>query len=146
MKWKSVAIDGTGESLIYPANEGLGVASETPTAVTDLTGVDSGKTIYLNAAEGFAIGLPTLAAGLKFKFVVGAAFATTDFTIVASTNVIQGGAIVNSVFVPAVTENTISFVATAETIGDYVELECDGTNWIVSGVGAAAGAITFTAP
>jgi hypothetical protein len=146
MKWKSQVIDGSGESFVVPANEGLGIASLTPTATGALTGLDSGKTIYLDAAEGFELTLPALTAGLKYKFVVGAVFATTNFTIVAATNVIQGGAIVNSVFVPAANENTISFVATAETIGDYIELECDGTNWYASGLGAAAGSITFTAP
>ena len=90
--------------------------------------------------------MPALQEGLYFRFKVGAVFATTDFTVVSSTDVIQGGAIVNSVFVPAANENTISFVATAESVGDYVDLECDGTNWLASGVGALAGSITFTAP
>jgi hypothetical protein len=146
MKWKSVATDGQGGTFVVPANEGLGIATSTPTGSTSLVAKDSGKTVYLDAAEGFDISLPTLAAGLKYKFVVASAFATTAFTVAASTNVIQGGAIVNSVYVPAVNENTISFVATAETVGDYVEVECDGTNWYVNGVGALAGSITFTAP
>ena len=118
----------------------------TPTAATTLTKADSGKTIMLNAAAGFAITLPAPVAGLKFNFVVGAAFATTNFTVVSVGNIIQGGADVNSTFVPAANENTISFVATAETIGDYVELVSDGTNYLANGVGAAAGSITFTAP
>jgi hypothetical protein len=146
MKWKSQAISGTGRTFIVPANEGLGVVQDTPTATNTLDISDSGKTIILNAAEGFAINLPGVQAGLKYKFLVGAVFATTNFTVVAPANKIQGGAVVNSTFVPAVDENTISFVATAETIGDYVELECDGTNWIASGNGALAGSITFTAP
>jgi len=36
-------------------------------------------------------------------------------------------------------------VATAETVGDYVEVYSDGTNFYAYGIGAAAGAITFTA-
>lgn len=147
MKWKSQAIDGTGETVIVPANEGLGVAGSTPTAAVTLTPADSGKTVFLNAAAGFAITLPAPAAGLKYKFLVGAAFATTNFTVVTDSgyNVIQGGAIVNSTFIPAADEDTINFVATAETVGDYVVIESDGTNWLAEGVGAAAGAITFTA-
>lgn len=147
MKWKSQVIDGTGETVIVPANEGLGVAGVTPTVAVVLTPSDSGKTVFLNAAEGFAITLPAPAAGLKYKFLVGAAFATTNFTIVTNSgaNVIQGGAIVNSAFVPAANEDTITFVATAETIGDYVVLESDGTNWFSEGVGSLAGSITFTA-
>jgi len=121
---------------------------EVISAAQTLTGEDSGKTFTLNAAAGVAVTLPTVATsqGFKAKFITAAAFATTNFTIVAASNVIQGGAIVNSVYVPAVNENTISFVATAETIGDVIELECDGTNWYVNGVGALAGSITFTAP
>jgi hypothetical protein len=146
MKWLSKVIDGSGESFVVPANEGLGSASSTPTAAATLTAADSGKDVYLDATAGFAITLPTVTAGLKYKFIVGSAFATTNFTIVAATNVIQGGAVVNSTFVPAVDENTISFVATAETVGDYIELSSDGTNWYASGNGALAGSITFTAP
>ena len=146
MDFVSKAIDGSGKTFSVPGNEGLGVAVETITGVITLAADQSGKTLVLNAAEGVAVTLPALAAGLKYKFVVGAVFATTAWTVVASTNVIQGGAIVNSVNIPAVNENTISFVATAETVGDYVEIECDGTNWYATGIGFAAGGITFTAP
>ena len=115
-------------------------------AARTLTKADSGKVFILKAAAGVAVTLPTPIAGFKAKFVVGLAFATTNFTVVASTNVIQGGADVNSTFVPAANENTISFVASAETLGDYVEITSDGTNFYVNGVGTATGAITFTAP
>jgi hypothetical protein len=129
--------DGKSHSLI-----------EVVTGAQTLTVEDSGKTFILRAAAGAAIALPavTAAIGFKAKFITGLAFATTNFTIVSTTNVIQGGAIVNSTYVPAVNENTISFVATAETVGDVIELECDGTNWYANGVGALAGSITFTAP
>lgn len=33
-----------------------------------------------------------------------------------------------------------------ETIGDYIEISSDGTNFYAYGIGAAAGGITFTAP
>lgn len=146
MKWFSKSLSD-GNSFSVPANEGLGSAQMTPTAATTLTAADSGKTILLNAAAGFAITLPAAVAGLKYKFLTAAAFATTAFTIVTDSgdNVIQGGAIVNSVFVPAADEDTITFSASAETVGDYVELESDGTNWLCNGVGAAASSIAFTA-
>lgn len=120
--------------------------SLTPTAAVTLTAIQSGTNVFLNAAVGFAITLPAPAAGLNFTFTVAAAFATTNFTVITPTaNIIFGNANVNSTLVPADAEDTISFVATAETIGDYVRVWSDGTNWYVEGIAAAAGGITFTA-
>ncbi len=111
-----------------------------------LTSSDSGGMFVLNATAGKVLTLPSVAVdGFNCKVIVGAAFATTNFTVVSPTAKIQGGAIVNSVFVPAVDENTISFVASAESVGDYIEIVSDGTNYYVSGVGALAGSVTFTA-
>ena len=119
---------------------------ETLTGATTLTAEDSDKSFYLNAAAGAQITLPAVAtsAGFRFRFTVAALFATTAWTIKAATNKIQGGVIVNSVNVPGADENTITFAHAADTIGDFVELNCDGTNWYVSGLGTAAGAITLT--
>lgn len=130
-----------------PAEGGGQIAiSEDITAAKTLTEEDSGKVFSLKAAEGVAITLPALERGLEYEFIVGLAFITSNWTVVSATNVIQGGANVNSVFVPASNENTISFVATAEALGDKIKLSCDGTNWYADGVGAGAGSITFTAP
>jgi hypothetical protein len=120
---------------------------ETLTGATTLTAEDSGKSFSLNAAAGAQITLPAVAtsAGFRYRFTVAALFATTAWTIKAATNKIQGGVIVNSVNVPGADENTITFAHAADTIGDFVELNCDGTNWYVFGLGTAAGAITLTA-
>ena len=119
---------------------------ETLTGATTLTAEDSDKSFILKAAAGAQITLPAVAtsAGFRFRFTVGQLFATTAWTIKAATNVIQGGVIVNSTNVPGADENTITFSASADTIGDFVELNCDGTNWYVFGLGTAAGAITLT--
>jgi hypothetical protein len=119
---------------------------ETLTGATTLTAEDSGKSFSLNAAAGAQITLPAVAtsAGFRYRFTVAALFATTAWTIKAATNKIQGGVIVNSVNVPGADENTITFSASNDTIGDFVELNCDGTNWYVFGLGTAAGAITLT--
>lgn len=136
-------IDSNGNKVPFENGGELKKTVDVTEAVT-LRVEDSGVIFSLNAAAGVAITLPAVQAGLNYKFVTKAAFATTDFTVVAASSVIQGGAIVNSVFVPAANENTVSFVSTAETLGDYIEIESDGTNWYVNGVGAAAGSITFT--
>lgn len=128
--------------------DGVGIINGTGTlaAATTLTAADSGKTYFLSAAAGAAITLPAPAANLKFKFIVTLAFTTTDWTIVtnASANVIYGAVDVNSTLVLGAAEDTISFVATAETVGDWVTVESDGTNWYVNGVGQAVGGITLT--
>jgi hypothetical protein len=116
---------------------------------TSLTADDHGKVISIAAAAGAQVDLPAVAdisAGFKVKFTVGQAFATSDWTIVSATNVIQGHAIVDGAHVAASNENTISFVATADSVGDFVEVEFDGTNFIAFGSGVSAGSITFTAP
>jgi len=133
----------TRGTTIYGVKEQVN-ATTTLAVATTLTNSDSGKVFTLSASAGKAITLPSVAVdGWNAKFVIGAVFATTNFTVVAPTAIIQGGAIVNSVFVPASNETTISFVATAETIGDYVNIVSDGTNYYIDGVGALAGSITF---
>jgi hypothetical protein len=120
---------------------------ETVAVATTLTAKDSGKVLILKAAAGAQITLPAVAtsAGLRFKFIVGQLFATTDWTVKALSTAIEGSVLVNGAHVAGVDENTISFVASAESIGDFVELVCDGTNWYVNGSGVSAGAITLTA-
>ena len=133
----------TRGTTVYGANE---IVVDTIAAARLLTQFDSGKEFTLSAAAGAQVTLPSVAKkGFKAKFTIGAAFATTNWTIKSLTNIIQGNADVNSTIVPASNENTISFVATAETIGDFVEIYSDGTNFYVDGIGAAAGSITFTA-
>lgn len=135
----------TRTSIIY-GTESEAKDTQTLSLATTLTASDSGKVITLSASTGKVITLPSVAIdGFNLKVIVGANFATTNFTIVSPTAVIQGGAHVNSTFVPAANENTISFVASAETVGDYIELVSDGTNYYVNGFGASAGSITFTA-
>ena len=118
---------------------------EAVTGAVTLTAEDSGKVLILKAAAGAQIALPKVneSLGLRFKFVVGLAFATTNWTVFGES--IQGSVIVNGAHVTGVDENTISFVASAEHIGDFVELVCDGTNYYVNGSGVSAGSITLTA-
>lgn len=134
-----------GESLTIPI-DGVGKNVETIAAAITLTADDSGKEFILTAAAGAAITLPSPISGWNAKFRTGSAFATTNWTIVSATDVIEGYAAVNYATVVAANENTISLVATAETIGDYVEIVSDGTSFLVSGVGNTTGSITFTAP
>ncbi len=125
---------------------------EVLSAAATLTGEDNGKTFILDAAAGATITLPALDYNLRFKFVVGAAFATTNWIIdSAEGDNINGiisdmGATVAGV--PAAGEDQINFVASAETVGDWVELVSDYANsqWLVSGACSANGGITATDP
>lgn len=118
---------------------------DTITAAKTVRNDETGTSFVLNAAAGVAVTLPAAEAGLNYKFVVGAVFATTNWTVVAPANVIEGHALVAGAPVAAANENTISFVSTAESVGDYVDLISDGTSWFVSGSAVLAGGITFTA-
>jgi hypothetical protein len=118
---------------------------QTLAAAATLTAADSGTTYILKAAEGKTITLPALKSGINFKFIVGSAFDTTDWIIdSAEGDNIEGLLIVDGDAVVAAGEDQINFVNSAETVGDHVELICDGTNWYVTGAGNADGSITVT--
>jgi hypothetical protein len=120
---------------------------QTLTAAATLTAADSGTTYILKAAQGKTITLPALKSGVHFKFIVGSAFASTNWIIdSAEGDNIEGLLIVNGASVVAEGEDQINFVNSEETVGDYVSLSCDGTNWFVSGAGNLAGSITVTDP
>lgn len=119
------------------------------TGATTLTNADSGKVCIMNATDGATITLPTLEDGVWFKFVVGATFANTDWVVdSAEGDNINGTVVVNGASVVAAAEDQINFIATAETVGDWIEIIADetGAQWLVNGVGAAAGSITATDP
>jgi len=116
--------------------------AEVVAAANTLLASESGKTSYLNLAGGFASALPAPAAGLKYKFVVSVA-PTTNYTVVATGAVIEGAVDVNSTLVLAANETTITFAANTAIVGDWVEVESDGTSWFLSGMSGAIGGITL---
>ena len=121
-------------------------------AATTLAVTDSGKTCYLDAAAGATVTLPALAAGLSFRFQVSAPFATTNWVIDSAEGDNINGIIADMGSTVAVVvasgEDQINFVASAETIGDYVDLiaDTDNSQWIVTGMCGANGGITATDP
>jgi len=126
----------------------VNTVAETVTAAKVLTNADNGKVFILNAAAGVAVTLPAPKAGLKYTFVIGANFATSNWVVGtnAAAAVIQGTMLVAGAAVPGVNEKQINFVNSAEALGDYAYVVSDGTNWFVFGVGNTAGSITLTAP
>ena len=125
---------------------------EVISAAQTLTAADSGKVFILDAAAGATVTLPALEEGLNFKFIVGAAFATSNWVIASAEGDNINGIIADMgstvAGVPAAGEDQINFVNSAETVGDFVEFVCDYANsqWLVSGMCAANGGITATDP
>ena len=117
--------------------------TETLTGAYSVEHADSGKTFFLNAANGAAISMPALKAGAHYKFVVAAAFATSDWVITPSdADKLEGCLTVNGAAVDVDAADTITFELGAENIGDFVEITCDGSSWFVTGVGLNASSIT----
>lgn len=116
--------------------------AETVAAANTILASESGKTFFLGLAGGFASTLPAPAAGLKFKFVVSVA-PTTAYTVTATAAVIEGAVDVNSTLVLGANETTITFAANTAIVGDWVEVESDGTSWFLNGMSGAIGGITL---
>jgi|TARA_R110000851_G_scaffold17202_3_gene54918 hypothetical protein len=143
MEFTKVNNDGTG---VPSESRGFVNSGEILTAdTTQLRIEDSGKVFMLDIGGG-NINLPTgLVYGVNYEFELNVAN-TSDWLIISSTNIIQGYVSVNYATIPASNESTITFANGSAIAGDKFRLFCDGTSWILNGVGSAAGAITATAP
>jgi hypothetical protein len=129
LRWQLIAGDAAGGGV---------QAAEAMTALGTLTAADSGKTIFLNAAAGFAVTLPAPALGLRFKFVVMAAPSGGSYTVVTagSPDQILSGRVITSQDAggsgdseDAGTGTTITFVDGQAVVGDTAVVECDGTSY-----------------
>ena len=130
--------------------KGVVQLSETTTAVDVLTAQQCGETIFLNNATGYLTTLPIPSAGCYFKVVLVTLLTSGDHTVAtnASANIIIGG--VNELEVDTADDgpsstvgDLITFVGSAETLGDYVELISDGTSWFLNGQTTLDGGITI---
>ena len=96
---------------------------KTITGAETLKPTDSGKLCVLDAAAGATVTLPALADGLVFEFVVGSAFATSNWVIDSAEGDNINGAIADMGTTVAVVvasgEDQVNFVASDETIGDH---------------------------
>ena len=118
--------------------------TETLTGAYSVEHADSGKTFFLNAAEGAAISMPALKAGANYKFVVAAAFDTSDWVVTPSdAGKLEGSLVVAGDAVTVAAGNSFTFELGAENVGDFVEVTCDGSTWFVNGVGLTGSSITI---
>ena len=98
-----------------------------------------------------AITLPSVATmgdGWNCRFIIGTAFATSDWVITATAAVLKGG--INELEVDTsddgpstVGGTTITLELGAETVGDYVDLMCDGTSIFFRGQSKLDGCVTL---
>ena len=99
------------------------------------------------ASAGVTVTLPAVESGLNFRFVVANAFDTSNYIIdSAEGDNIDGILVVNGASVAASGEDQINFVASAESVGDFIDIWSDGSKWYVWGIGNSAGSITATDP
>ena len=120
----------TGASTI---SGGLLQSASTTAAAQTLTAAQSGRTLIIQTT-GAAYTLPAVTnSGAHYKFIVGQAFSTNAVVTSAEGDNIEGGLTVNSLAVPCVGEDVITFVAASEELGDWVEVMSDGTSWHIVG-------------
>jgi hypothetical protein len=110
----------------------------TPAASTTLTVAQSGSTFNLGTA-GVNLTLPAVAssAGVKYKFVISAAFATDNITVTsAEGDNIEGSLLVAGAVVDCDANDVITSVADGENLGDFWEIFSNGTKWFIGQSGA----------
>lgn len=121
---------------------------EVVTATNVILAEETGTTFYLSALAGFESTLPTVAAGLRFRFVVKTAPTSNGYTItgapadVISGTISSGGVAAGANSVDAALTDNVIFVANQAAVGDWVEFESDGALWYVRGATALLAGIT----
>ena len=128
-----------------PRDAKISVVSAAKTVRDD----ETGTTFILDAAVGYAITLPAIATGLHYEFIVGAAFATSDWVISsAEGDNINGIIVVNGASIPAADEDNVTFELAAESVGDYVRFIADSDNsqWLVYGIANSAASVSANDP
>ena len=106
------------------------------------------------AGTGFNVNLPAPAKGLYFKFMLAApSIASNANAAITITSTSDGTSAANlmvgHVNVNGAPQNVvagvdiITFVHAVATAGDQAECYCDGTNWFVTILGDASGAVTL---
>jgi len=95
---------------------------------------DSGKTYFLESTVARTITLPAVKAGLRFKFIATDTTADSSIATSEGTALLKGGAECGDAYLTLA--GTTIVVEAAGSVGDWLEMVCDGTYWYVSGHGA----------
>jgi hypothetical protein len=114
--------------------------SATLTATGPLTSATSGALYTCTAGGGvITITLPATAAspGVQYTFVLGTA-AAANFVITSDGANMLGALAEGGSAVVAVNHTSVAFDGGSSVIGDHFTVRCDGTRWLVSGIGSNA--------
>jgi hypothetical protein len=111
---------------------------------------ENGKTYFLNSATEFTMTLPTVASGLKYKFIIAAAPSGADYVITAGSAIIKGG--INEIETDTGDDGpssssgvtNINFKDGVAVASDWCEVISDGVNWFLTGQTIADGGVTLT--
>ena len=95
---------------------------------------DSGKTYFLESTVARTITLHAVKAGLRFKFIATDTTADSSIATGEATALLKGGAECGDAYLTLA--GTTIIVEAAGSVGDWLEMVCDGTYWYVSGHGA----------
>jgi len=144
--FKTIDITSSVISLIPTDNTGYAANQVLVTAATYTPKVrQNGKTFILQKAAGVAVTLPAPAAGLKYRFIHGGPVLTSVGHVITTNGTNQKvfqGSVCHGGYIQLVAlHDTITFVSGTSILGDWIEIEADGTNWYVSGLGSTDNAI-----
>lgn len=133
----SLVLSLTSPTIATPNFTQKITAVTTEVTTTTLTTAMSGQTFVFSTTTIFVLPATSTAAGVWYKFVVGGAI-TSNVTVRTSDlgNNIEGTLIVAGAVVDCDAEDTITFVADGENIGDYFEIYSNGTYWFLGSSGA----------
>jgi len=115
-------------------------AYQTVTSDTTLAASDSGKVILMGS-NGVDIVLPAATAGMNFKIIQTADYATAVCTVTAQAgDYMAGGAVsldTNHGNTANGSSNIVATFGSAVLAGDYIDMVSNGTVWLVSGMSTA---------
>jgi len=141
-----VGVSGGSSTLTLNGQDANNLARDVVSlsAAATLTTAQSGSLIALTGIVGYAVTLPAASAlaGCNYRFVVQDLFATTDWVITSPAANMYGMVDELSTIQAVAGATTINLELGADTIGDWIEVISDGTNWYVSGHCAQAASVT----
>jgi len=125
------------------------IGVEALTAAVTLKASDSGKVFTLGTSGGFTVTLPAVTetgwhAQFYVKVAPGTAYIITGGTADKMVGTIHSSTGGNADSETTAGADNINFVASTATIGDRVDIVCDGTHYYVQGFCDADGGITLT--